>query len=170
MSKCDTVVYAGTFDPVTNGHLDTMLRALSIFSRVVVAVARSEGKAPLFSLEERVGMVRDAVRPWPEIQVEGFDGLLVDYLKSKGMYVVLRGLRAYSDFEHEFQMALTNRKLYDGIRTIFMMPSEEFVHVSSHMVKEVASLGGDVSRFVPENVAQRLAEVFRSGAGKRSRG
>jgi len=162
MGKASTVVYAGTFDPVTFGHIDTMQRALSIFDRMIVAVARSEVKAPLFSLEDRVAMVREAVAGRPNIEVEGFDGLLVEYLKSKGIYVVLRGLRAYSDFEHEFQLALTNRKLCGDIRNIFMMPSEEYVHVSSSMVKEMASVGGDVSRFVPPEAVKYVRKAYAS--------
>ena len=166
MGKVSRVVYAGTFDPVTYGHLDTMDRALAIFDRMTVAVARSETKAPLFSLEDRVEMVRGAIRDPSRTEVEGFDGLLVDYIRHKKTCVVLRGLRAYSDFEHEFQLALTNRKLYEGIRTIFMMPSEEYVHVSSSMVKEIASVGGDVSRFVPEGVVAYLRKAYGAAGGE----
>jgi pantetheine-phosphate adenylyltransferase len=151
-------IYPGSFDPITYGHIDVMERALRIFDRLVVAVAVSEGKSPLFSVEERLGMLREAAKEIPGIEVDSFDTLLVDYAKRRGAGVIIRGLRALSDFEYEFQMALTNRKIYNEIETIFLMPSEQYSYLSSRMIKEIAALGGDVRDFVPEPVAAMLRE------------
>ena len=151
-------IYPGTFDPVTYGHIDVMERALRIFGRLVVAVAVSEGKSPLFSVEERLGMLREAAKEIPGVEVDSFDTLLVDYAKRRGAGVIIRGLRALSDFEYEFQMALTNRKIYNEIETIFLMPSEQYSYLSSRMIKEIAALGGDVRDFVSESVAAMLRE------------
>jgi len=151
-------IYPGSFDPVTYGHIDVMERALRIFGRLVVAVAVSEGKSPLFSVEERLGMLREAAKEIPGVEVDSFDTLLVDYAKRRGAGVIIRGLRALSDFEYEFQMALTNRKIYNEIETIFLMPSEQYSYLSSRMIKEIAALGGDVRDFVSESVAAMLRE------------
>ena len=151
-------IYPGSFDPVTYGHIDVMERALRIFGRLVVAVAVSEGKSPLFSVEERLGMLREAAKEIPGVEVDSFDTVLVEYAKRRGAGVIIRGLRALSDFEYEFQMALTNRKIYNEIETIFLMPSEQYSYLSSRMIKEIAALGGDVRDFVSESVAAMLRE------------
>ncbi len=151
-----TAIYPGSFDPITNGHLDIVQRAAKLFDRVVVAVARSETKHPLFTLEERVQMVKRAVRRWPEVEADGFEGLLVEYARRRSAQAVIRGLRAVSDFEFEFQLALMNRKLDERIETIFMMPKDTFVFLSSRIVREIAGLGGDVRTFVPAHVEAAL--------------
>ncbi len=153
-----TVIYPGSFDPVTNGHLDVIQRATKLFDRVVVAVARSEAKHPLFSLEERLQMVARAVRHLPHVETDAFEGLLIEYVERRSAQAVIRGLRAVSDFEFEFQLALMNRKLNERIETIFMMPKDTYTFLSSRIVKEIASLGGDVSAFVPAHVRAALAE------------
>jgi len=152
-------VYPGTFDPVTYGHLDLIDRALTIFDRVRVAVAASPGKQPLFSAQERVALLKRALRR-RGVTVEPFDGLVVAYARRHGARVVLRGLRMLSDFEYEFQMALTNRKLDAGVETLFLMPSESYAYLSSRLIKEAASLGADVRAFVPPFVARRLRQVL----------
>jgi pantetheine-phosphate adenylyltransferase len=151
-------VYPGSFDPLTNGHLDIIERSARIFQRVIVAVLINAGKEPLFSVEERVAMARDAVRELNSVEVDTFDGLLVDYVAGVGAAVVVRGLRAISDFEYEYQMALMNRRLNDQVETVFMMPAEQYVYISSRLVKEVCMLGGNVSGLVPELVERRLIE------------
>lgn len=148
-------VYPGTFDPFTNGHLDIVERALRLFPEVIVAVAANPEKAPLFSLEERKVIIRDATAGMKGVEVDAFDGLLVDYVRSKGARVVIRGIRAVSDFDYEFQMALMNRRLYEGIETVFLMPHEAYSYLSSRLVKEIALLGGDISGLVPP-LAERL--------------
>jgi pantetheine-phosphate adenylyltransferase len=153
-------VYPGTFDPVTNGHIDLVQRSLRIFDRVIVAIAANPKKAPLFSLEERVAMFRSAVKGRRNVAIEGFDCLLVDYMKEKKAVGLIRGLRAVSDFEYEMQMALMNRRLDSMIETVFMMPSEEYSFITSTIVKEVASYGGDVSSLVPKAVVERLKRKF----------
>ena len=155
-------VYPGTFDPVTFGHLDVISRAAALYDKVFVAVAHSPDKAALFSVDERVSMMREAVSGYDNVEVSDFEGLVVDYAVSKSARVVVRGLRMISDFEYEFQMALTNRKLAPEIETLFMMPKEIHSNVSSSTVKEVARLGGDTSEFVPELVQQYLNGKFRS--------
>ena len=155
-----TVIYPGSFDPLTNGHLDVIQRATKLFDQVVVAVARSESKHPLFSLEEREEMVRHAVRHWPHVETDVFEGLLIEYVERRSAQAVIRGLRAVSDFEFEFQLALMNRKLNESIETIFMMPKDTYTFLSSRIVKEIASLGGDVSTFVPAHVRTALAGKF----------
>jgi pantetheine-phosphate adenylyltransferase len=152
-----TVIYPGSFDPLTNGHLDLIQRATKLFDRVVVAVARSESKHPLFSLAERLQMVERAVRSMPHVKADAFEGLLIEYVERRGAQAVIRGLRAVSDFEFEFQLALMNRKLNERIETIFMMPKDTYTFLSSRIVKEIASLGGDVSPFVPAHVRTALA-------------
>ena len=153
-----TVIYPGSFDPLTNGHLDVIQRAAKLFDRVVVAVAKNESKNPLFSLEERLEIVQQAVKGLPNVEVDAFDGLLMEYVERRGGQAVVRGLRAVSDFEFEFQLALMNRKLNERIETIFMMPKDTYTFLSSRIVKEIARLGGDVSSFVPAHVRTALSE------------
>jgi len=152
-----TAIYPGSFDPLTNGHLDVIQRATKLFDRVIVAVAKSESKQPLFTLEERIELVTEAVRLLPQVETDSFDGLLVDYVERRGAQGVVRGLRAVSDFEFEFQLALMNRKLNERIETIFMMPKDTYTFLSSRIVKEIARLGGNVSAFVPAHVQAALA-------------
>jgi pantetheine-phosphate adenylyltransferase len=148
-------VYPGTFDPFTNGHIDILERAIRIFAEVIVAVAANPEKSPLFSLEERMAIIRDAIKGMQGVSVDTFDCLLVDYVQSQGAQVVIRGIRAVSDFEYEFQMALMNRRLSQGIETVFLMPHEAYSYLSARLVKEIALLGGDVSGLVPP-LAERL--------------
>lgn len=149
-------VYPGTFDPFTNGHLSIVRRGLEVFDRVVVAVAMDSGKNPLFSLEERVDMIRETFRGQHRVEVEGFSGLLVDYVPGKGANTILRGLRAVSDFEYEFQMALMNRKIKPSIHTVFMMTDYRWLYISSTIIKDVARLGGSIEGLVPENILHRV--------------
>lgn len=148
----EMAIYAGTFDPLTFGHLDLIERSIEIFPKVILAVARSTPKDVLFTLEERLSMAQEVVKGFKNIEVEMFDGLLINYVRSKDARLLIRGLRAYSDFEYEFQMALTNRKMAPEIETLFMMPKEIHSYVSSSTVRQVAILGGDTSKFVPESV------------------
>ncbi len=157
-------VFAGTFDPVTNGHLDLIHRALGVVDRLVVAVAPRPEKGVLFTLEERVQMIRDAIGAEPRVVVEPFHGLLVDHAKARGIAIIIRGVRFVSDFEYEFQMALMNRRLDPGIDTIFLMPSETYTYVNSTLVKEIARHGGAVDPFVPPNVLERLSAALRKAA------
>jgi len=150
-------MYPGTFDPVTNGHLDLVRRAAKLFDRVVVAVAASPNKTPMFALEERIGMARTALGDVPNIVVDGYNGLTVDYVRQHGLKVIIRGLRAVSDFEYEFQLATMNRHLRSEVETIFLTPAEEYTFVSSTFVREIGVLGGDISPFVPPGVAAALA-------------
>ena len=149
-------IYPGTFDPITNGHLDIMCRASQLFSEVIIGVSTHPSKSPLFSVEERVALIQGAIEGQENIRVETFSGLLVDYAKSRGAHAIVRGLRAISDFEYEFQMALVNRKISNGLITVFLMPHEKYTYLNSTIVKEVSSLGGDVTEFVPENVLRAL--------------
>jgi pantetheine-phosphate adenylyltransferase len=155
-----TAIYPGSFDPITNGHLDVLTRATKLFDRVIVAVARSAGKHPLFTLEERVQMVARATRTMANVKVDSFEGLLVNYVAQRSAQAVVRGLRAVSDFEFEFQMALMNRKLDERIETIFMMPKDTYTFLSSRIVKEMAQMGGDVGAFVPAHVRTALVGKF----------
>jgi len=155
-----TAIYPGSFDPVTNGHLDIVQRAARLFARVIVAVAKNESKKPLFSLRERADLVRKAVREFPNVETDSFDGLLVDYVEKRSGQAIIRGLRAVSDFEFEFQLALMNRKLNGRVETIFMMPKETYTFLSSRIIKEVAQLGGHVECFVPAHVCLALAAKF----------
>lgn len=159
-----TAIYPGSFDPLTNGHLDVVQRATKLFDRLIVAVAASEGKGPLFPLEERVKMVQDSVSHLPNVEVDAFEGLLVEYAERCSAVAVVRGLRAVSDFEFEFQLALMNRKLNERIETIFMMPKDTYTFLSSRIVKEIARLGGDVSSFVPVHVRAALSKTLRAPA------
>ena len=151
-----TVIYPGSFDPLTNGHLDLIERAARLFDEVIVAVAVNDAKNPLFNRAERVELVRESTQHLKNIRPDCFDGLLVNYVEKCSGHAVLRGLRAVSDFEFEFQMALMNRKLNNKVETIFMTPKEAYTFISSRMVKEIASLGGDVSKFVPPPVQKAL--------------
>ena len=162
-------VYPGTFDPVTNGHLDLAERARRHFDRLIVAILRNEDKRPLFDTEERAAMIREAVGSWDNVEVDSFDGLLVDYADTVGATVIIRGIRAISDFEYEFQMALMNRRLNPRIETVFMMPAESYSYVSSRLVKEVFQLGGRVSDLVPEVVERRLCEVYGTQLARQPR-
>ncbi len=150
-------MYPGTFDPVTNGHLNLVRRAAKLFDRVVVAVAASPNKTPMFSLDERIGMARAALADAPNITVDGYTGLTVDYVRQHGLHVIIRGLRAVSDFEFEFQLATMNRHLQPEIESFFLTPAEEYTFVSSAVVHEIGILGGDIRAFVPEVVAAALA-------------
>jgi pantetheine-phosphate adenylyltransferase len=153
-------IYPGSFDPVTNGHLDLITRALGLFDEVIVGVADNEAKSPLFTTAERVDLIRQSVGDQPGLSVEPLNGLLVDFCARREAFVVIRGLRAVSDFEFEFQMALTNRRLQPKIETIFLTPKEDCIFLSSRIVKEVARLGGDVSPFVSAPVLEALKEKF----------
>ncbi len=151
-------VYPGTFDPFTRGHEDLVRRAARLFAHVVVGIAESHSKRPIFPLAERVEMARELVKDLPNVKIVGFDGLLMDFLRERNARVILRGLRAVSDFEYEFQMAGMNRSLHPDIETLFLTPGEQYMFISATMVREIASLGGDVSKFVHPLVAAKLAE------------
>lgn len=153
-------IYPGSFDPVTNGHLDVVERARKLFDEVIVAVAQNDEKQALFSLEERLDMLKQTVGRFDNVRVAQFDGLLVEFARAEQAAAVIRGLRAVSDFEFEFQMALMNRKLEGSVETLFLMPKEEYTYLSSRLVKEIARLGGDVSKFVPGVVAAALGRKF----------
>ncbi len=155
-------VYPGTFDPVTYGHLDVIKRVSKLYDTVLVAVADSREKSTLFSTEERVKMMREATAGYDNVTVESFEGLVVDYAIANSAGVMVRGIRMISDFEYEFQMALTNRKLKPEIETVFMMPNESYSYLSSKLIKEIARLGSDVSSFVPENVEKKLKEKLQT--------
>ena len=155
-----TAVFPGPFDPITNGHLDIISRGRDLFDRIVIAILRNPDKDPLFPMEERVDILRSVVGRWSNVEVDSFDGLLVDFARAQGAQVIVRGLRALSDFEYEFQMTLMNQRLEPGIQTVFMMPSEAYSYVSSRLVKEVARLGGDVTGLVPPDVVTRLKRRF----------
>jgi pantetheine-phosphate adenylyltransferase len=157
-------IYPGTFDPITYGHIDVVKRAAALFSKVIVLVARNTSKAPLFTAEERVIMIREVFRSSRRVEIDSFDQLLVDYAREKGASVIIRGLRAVSDFEYEFQMALTNRKLRSEIDTVFLMPDERFTYLNSTIVRELARVGADVSDFVPPPVRRRLLRKMRSSS------
>ncbi|WP_096085575.1 pantetheine-phosphate adenylyltransferase [Agaribacterium haliotis] len=156
------VVYPGTFDPITNGHIDLVQRASKLSDYVVVAVAASRKKNPLFSIDERVDMCKEVLQHIPNIEVCGFDCLLKDLVEDKGAYGVVRGLRAVSDFEYEFQLANMNRALAPSMESLFLTPAEHLSYISSSLVKEIASLGGDVSKFVPRQVEAALREKFKA--------
>ena len=154
--KSILAIYPGSFDPVTNGHLDLIGRGAKIFDRLIVAVLRNLEKEPLFAVSERVEMLREVTRQWPNVEIDVFDGLLMDYARQKKAQVILRGIRAISDYEYELQMALMNRNLEPNIETVFMMPAETYSYLSSRLVREIAMLGGSVKDLVPQRVEDRL--------------
>ncbi len=156
-------IYPGTFDPVTNGHLDILERALKLFDRVIVTIARNTAKNPLFTEEERLDLLRAATRKYRAIEVDSFQGLLVDYVRERHAIAVVRGLRAMTDFEFELQMALMNRKLDERVETVFLMPNERYTYLSSNIVREIARLGGDIRAFVPPVVRKALLAKNRQG-------
>ncbi len=154
-------VYPGSFDPLTNGHVDIIERGTHLFDKIIVAILVNVEKSPLFSMEERIEIVREVFKGRPNVEVDTFDGLLVDYVAKRKADVIVRGLRALSDFETEFQMALMNRRLSPDVETVFMMPAEQYTYISSRLIKEVFSLGGQVHGLVPEIVESRLSEKQR---------
>lgn len=153
-------IYPGSFDPLTNGHLDLISRGSRLFDRLIVAILSNTQKEPLFPVEERVRMIRETTSHYENVEVDSFEGLLIDYAARRGANAILRGIRAISDYETELQMALLNRRMRPDTETIFLMAGEEFSFISSRMIKEIITLGGDVSSFVPEPVAARLREKF----------
>lgn len=155
-----TVIYPGTFDPITNGHVDLVERAAKLFDRVVIAIAFSEKKTPLFDLDERVALCKEALSSIDNVEVKGFSNLLTDFVISENARCVLRGLRAVADFEYEFQLANMNRALYPEFESIFLTPSEHLSYISSSLVREIAALQGDITPFVPENVSAALGQKF----------
>jgi pantetheine-phosphate adenylyltransferase len=159
-------VYPGSFDPLTNGHVDIITRGARLFDRIVVAILVNPDKSPLFSVAERVEIARTVFRELPNVEVDTFEGLLVDYVARRNAQVLVRGLRAVSDFEYEFQMALMNRRLNDRIETVFMMPAEQYTYTSSRLIKEVVSLGGQIQGLVPAVVEERLRHKVAAAAPK----
>ena len=156
-------VYPGTFDPLTSGHEDLVRRASKLFERIIIGVAESRSKRPLFDLAERVEIAREVLTGYPNVEIYGFDCLLMDFMRQHEASVIIRGLRAVSDFEYEFQMAGMNRNLYPDVETVFLTPSDQYMFVSATMVREIATLGGDVSKFVPAQVQKRLAVKIQQG-------
>ena len=154
-------IYPGTFDPITNGHIDIIERSILLFEKVVVAVTTNPAKSPLFDIDDRIEMIKSSIKEMKNVEVDSFDDLLVNYALKKNATAIIRGLRATSDFEFEFQMALVNRKLSDKLITVFLMPNEKYTYLNSTIVKEVASFHGDVSRFVPPGVNNKLIEKFK---------
>jgi pantetheine-phosphate adenylyltransferase len=159
-AKPRIAIYPGTFDPITNGHLDLVRRALSMFDRLIVAVGHNLEKRPLFSIDERLAMARESLTEYQNITVEAFTGLTAEFAGKRDVVAIVRGLRAVSDFEFEFQMALMNRHLAPGIETVYLMPNEKYTYLSSTIIKDVARYGGDISRFVPAPVALVLKKKF----------
>ncbi|MBU0651752.1 MAG: pantetheine-phosphate adenylyltransferase [Proteobacteria bacterium] len=158
-------VYPGSFDPITNGHVDIIKRGLGVFDELIVLIAYNPNKKTIFSLEERIEMIRDVIRDFKNVRVDSFDGLLVEYVKVAGANVILRGLRALSDFEYEFQLALINRRLNRDVETVFLMTGYKWFYTSSTIINEAASLGGSVKGLVPEIVNQKLVEKYSSKRG-----
>ena len=156
-------VYPGTFDPLTSGHEDLVRRASKLFQRIIIGVAESRSKRPLFTLAERVEIAREVLTGYPNVEIYGFDCLLMDFMRQHEASVIIRGLRAVSDFEYEFQMAGMNRNLYPDVETVFLTPSDQYMFVSATIVREIATLGGDVSKFVPAQVQKRLAVKIQQG-------
>lgn len=154
-------IYPGTFDPITNGHIDIIERSVILFDKVIVAVTTNPAKSPLFDINERIEMIKSSVKKMKNVEVDGFDDLLVNYAFKKQATAIIRGLRATSDFEFEFQMALVNRKLSNKLVTVFLMPNEKYTYLNSTIVKEVASYQGDVSCFVPSEINQKLIKKFK---------
>src|SRR5213082_2391458 len=166
--KTSIAIYPGSFDPVTNGHLDLIERGEKMFDLLIVAVLRNTEKQPLFTVPERVEMLREVTGKWPDVEVDVFEGLLIDYARRRGAGVILRGIRAVSDYEYELQMALMNRKLEPRLETVFMMPAEAYSYLSSRLVKEIAQLGGSVTGLVPPAVEQRLQRKLAEQGRKQS--
>ncbi len=162
MARERIAIYPGAFDPVTNGHCDVVWRGLKLFDRIIVAVAENGSKAPLFTIQERLEMLKEAFKGVQNVEVDSFDGLLVDYVVQRRADTILRGLRAVSDFEYEFQMALMNRKLRKNVQTVFLMTGLRWIFISSSIVKEAARFGGDIRGMVPDMVADKLKEKFRT--------
>jgi pantetheine-phosphate adenylyltransferase len=156
-----TIVYPGTFDPITNGHIDLIERASRLFDQVIVGIAANKRKGPLFDVDERIQLASDALRHIPNIKVLGFDYLLVNFVKDCQADAIMRGLRAVSDFEYEFQLANMNRALSPNLESVFLTPAERFSYISSSLVREISSLKGDVSKFVPANVVEALGKKFK---------
>ena len=156
-----TIVYPGTFDPITNGHIDLIERASKLFDRLIVGIASSQKKSPLFDIDERIALATESLKHLPNVEIKGFDYLLVNFVKDCGGVAVMRGLRAVSDFEYEFQLANMNRALSPEIESIFLTPAEKFSYISSSLVREISSLDGDVTKFVPTNVANALLKKFQ---------
>ena len=154
-------IYPGTFDPITNGHIDIVQRSVMLFEKIIVAVTTNPAKSPLFDINDRIEMIQSSVKDLKNVEVESFDDLLVNYALKKNATAIIRGLRATSDFEFEFQMALVNRKLSEKLVTVFLMPNEKYTYLNSTIVKEVASFHGDVSRFVPPEINRKLIEKFK---------
>ena len=158
-------VYPGTFDPITNGHEDLIQRASRLFDEVMVGVAQSQAKRPFFSLDERIAIAREVLKPYPNVTVQGFSGLLSEFVKEHSATVILRGLRAVSDFEYEFQLAGMNRRLAPGVETLFLTPSDKYLFLSATIVREIAVLGGDISAFVHPVTAERMQAKIGRGGG-----
>lgn len=156
-----TAIYPGTFDPVTNGHLDIIERASKLFDKVIITIAVNSSKKPLFTKDERMDMIKNVTKKFKNVSVDVFDGLLVSYAKKKKASVIIRGLRAISDFDYEFQIALTNRKLEPEVNTIFLMPSEKYSFLNSSLVRELASFKADVKQFVPDYVFKKLKDKYK---------
>lgn len=154
------VLYPGTFDPITNGHIDIIKRATELFDQVIVTIAINPAKEPLFSLDDRLSLIKGSISEFDNVMVDSFNGLVVDYARKAGAIGIIRGLRAVSDFEYEFQMALMNRKLAENIATIFLMPHEKYTYLNSSIIRNLASLGSDISDFVPKNVQDALKKKF----------
>jgi len=163
-------VYPGTFDPITHGHLDLADRGRRHFDRLIISILRNDEKQPLFDVDERIRLIRESTADWDNVEVDSFDGLLVDYARRCGASMILRGIRAVSDFEYEMQMTMMNRKLEPAIETVFLVPSESYSFVSSHLVREIARLGGDIRELVPQPVAEALARRFDATPGERTEG
>ena len=161
MPQAAVAIYPGSFDPITNGHVDLIHRSAALFERVIVSILRNENKQPLFDIAERIEMLSEAVKTYPNVEVDSFDGLLVHYARSRGAKVIVRGIRAISDYEYELQMAHMNRKLEPGIDMVFLMANEKYSFISSRLVKEVYRLGGDISGLVPPAVEARLRQKVR---------
>ncbi len=162
MAESVAAIYPGSFDPVTNGHLDIIERGRRMFSRVIVAVLVNAAKEPLFSVQERLQMLAKVTAGWHNVEIDTFDGLLVNFAQRRGAQVILRGIRAVTDYEYEFQMALMNRRLAPGIETVFIFPAEAYSYLSSSLVKEVSSLGGSVGGLVPASVEESLLQKIRT--------
>ncbi len=156
-----TIVYPGTFDPITNGHIDLIERASKLFDKLIIGIASSQKKSPLVDIDERIALATESLQHLPNVEIKGFDYLLVNFVKDCGGVAVMRGLRAVSDFEYEFQLANMNRALSPNIESIFLTPAEKFSYISSSLVREISSLGGDVTKFVPTNVADALLKKFQ---------